>query len=81
MRYEFNYEINQIHCDGKKTRVVIVNSDTGEVFYGDARLNPADTFNIRIGANVALSRAITKMVTTDMQDWQVAIEDGCGWMI
>ena len=81
MTYTINYDIHSIQYDGHITRAVIVNHETGEVFTGMARRNPGDRHDIRIGANLALSRAIKEMVATDMNDWQIAIEDGCGGMI
>ena len=81
MNYTINYDIHSIRYDGHTTRVIIVNHDTGEVFTGTARRHPSDRTDIRIGANLALSRAIRKMMDTDMHDWQIAIEDGCGGMI
>lgn len=82
MTYNLNYSIIKIEYNGKETRATICNEETGEIFEGVARHNvQQDDCDIRMGANIALTRAIRQMVLTDLHDWKGAILDGCGHII
>lgn len=82
MTYNLNYSIIKIEYSHNVTRATICNDETGEVFEGVARHNvQKDECDIRMGANIALTRAIRKMMLMDLHDWKGAILDGCGHII
>lgn len=70
MQFIANYHIVSINYREKTrvTKVEIVCEDTGEIFIGKAHRNKADKPNIQLGANLALARAIKKMVSTACDD-------------
>lgn len=79
MKYSINYSIHSInYCEADRTtRVVIVNEDTGELFTGTARRNPADRMDIALATNLATLRAVRKAVLIDLIDCKsVIINDG-----
>lgn len=70
MKFTANYHILDISYEdiSRVTTVRIVCEDTGEVFEGNAIRNPKDGMDIRLGANIALTRAVKEMVDTNIKD-------------
>jgi len=80
MNYTINYRIISIHYNDKKrtTLATIVCEDTGEIFYGKAHRRKEDALDISLGANLAVARAVRKMVIDDLAFSEKAIKDN-GW--
>ena len=57
----------------RTSRITISDPNTGEIFFGTARRNPNDAFNLEIGYNIALDRALAKLV----KEW--LIQNIQGW--
>ena len=68
MNYKLNYHILSVNynADTRTTVVRIVCEDTGEIFEGRARRNPADSMSIEVGTNLATLRAVRKAVLEDL---------------
>lgn len=77
MNYSANYRILSINYSEKKrlTKVTIVNEDTGEVFTGRAHRLKYDPLNISLGTNLALARAVKKLVLTDLADEERIVKE------
>ena len=77
MKYSVNYRILSINYSEKTrvTTVTIVNEDTGEIFYGRAHRLKYDELNISLGTNLALARAVKKLVLTDLADEERTIKN------
>ena len=75
MNYSINYSIVSVSYEEatRTTTVIIVNEDSGETFYGEARRNPKDKMNIALATNLATARAVHEAVTTDLQDSEESI--------
>lgn len=75
MTYELNYHITAVgYKEGTRmTTVAIVNDDTGEVFYGEARRHPADECDLALGINLATARAVRKAMDADLADEESTI--------
>ena len=67
MNYTLKYEINSVKVLGLNTIVYLVDCATGEVFVGTSRCHPEDNFNIHIGIEIAVRRALAKMFETRMK--------------
>lgn len=69
MNYSLNYHIISIdYFDATRvTTITIVNEDTGEIFSGEARRNPADKMDIALAVNLATLRAVRKAVLEDLR--------------
>ena len=70
MNYSVNYSLISVTYNEKKrlTSARIVCEDTGEIFEGRAHRYPEDDMNIALGTNLAVARAVRKMVNTALND-------------
>lgn len=77
MNYSVNYRIISIHYSEKTrvTEVTIFNEDTGEIFKGRAHRLRYDPLNIALGTNLALARAVKKLVLTDLADEERIVKE------
>lgn len=79
MTHSTNYSIISINYNEKKrtTTARIVCEDTGEIFEGRAHRYPEDNMNIALGTNLAVARAVRKMVNTALND-EITYIKQCG---
>lgn len=77
MTYSNNYSIISINYKEKKrtTTARIMCEDTGEVFEGRAHRHPEDEMDIALATNLAVARAVKKMVLANLQDDENMIID------
>lgn len=77
MTYSNNYSIISINYKKKKrtTTARIMCEDTGEIFEGRAHRHYEDEMDIALATNLAVARAVKKMVLTNLQDDEKTIID------
>ena len=77
MQYSINYRILSINYSDKTrvTKVTILHEDTGEIFSGRAHRLKYDSLDISLGTSLALTRAIKKLVLTDLADEENTIKN------
>ena len=70
MTYSNNYSIISINYKENKrtTTARIVCEDTGEIFEGRAHRHPEDEMDIALATNLAVARAVKKMLLTNLRD-------------
>lgn len=70
MTHHFDFSIISINFDAKKrtTTARIMSDDTGEIFTGRAHLHPTNEINFKLGADIAISRALRKLAATVLED-------------
>ena len=70
MQYNLHYHVISItYRDATRvTRVGIVNESTGELFYGEARRNPADGMDASLGINLATLRAVRQAILDELAE-------------
>lgn len=70
MQFTTNYAIRSINYNEEThlTTVEILCEDTGEIFTGWALRNNEDVLDIKVGANIALARAVREMINTNIKD-------------